>query len=193
MRKSSYGSVEVAPLPPDLQIRLVHVPLSAPLTAAPFPQLLSQKRSKACPPLPNRLMGKGKPTFQEHLRKASEREVVRELPKNHEQHDIGRKLEKVVRRPRSLVKRPTTTTTAVAFIAELGGLIELRRAVAAAVGAGHPERLTCASKTSSARTASGITPGICCFYATLCPERLENERAYVLAPSVTVRFEPKDP
>ena len=39
----------------------------------------------------------------------------------------------------------------MAFITELGGLIELRRTVAAAVGASHSERLTYFSETSSAK------------------------------------------
>jgi hypothetical protein len=102
MSQVASSTIEIAPLPMNLEIGLVDIPGCSGLTTSICSQLISHHRRKPFFPVPNGLMSENKATFKEHLSHITQAQLIAQVPENDKENDICRNL-KIVEESESLI------------------------------------------------------------------------------------------
>jgi len=98
------GTIKVTPLPMYLDVRLINVPRFPSLATAFCPQLLCHQWSKPLFPCSNCLRRKPPSSFEKHLGKISQTQLVSKPPQDNQEDDIGGILQEVERSSRPLIE-----------------------------------------------------------------------------------------
>src|SRR5262249_6927132 len=129
-----------APAPIDPEVRLVRVPLRTALPVPLGPQPVSEQRGEAGLPLAHRLVREDEAALEEHLGQVAQAQLVAQPPEDHQQDEVGRVLQVVVRRAGPLVADPATCRAAEGAVAQ-GGAPPLFDGRGGAVWARHEHLL----------------------------------------------------
>ena len=132
------GTVEITPVPVDLDVRFVHIPALARLAASASPQIFSQRRCELGFPVANRLVAKNDAADEEHLRQVTQCELVAQAPEHNEGDDVAGILRSVQRAGTPLVELPPAGAAAGSAIALDGALTPFRNGRRAAPHTRHP-------------------------------------------------------
>ena len=117
--------IQVAPLSLDSHVCFINMPGNPCLSTTSPPQLIGSQGSKSGFPISHRLMSKRKTTFQEHLSKITQAQLITQPRENDEQGDIRRVFEGVKRSSRSFMKNSLALLTVIGSIAKRGFLTAL--------------------------------------------------------------------
>src|SRR6266567_6179253 len=99
-----HGTIKVTPLSLNLDIRLINVPRFPCLATAFCSQLLCHQWSKPLFPCSNCLIREFPSSFEKHLGKISQTQLVSEPPQDNQEDDIGGIFQEVERRSRPLIE-----------------------------------------------------------------------------------------
>ncbi|MCM8739339.1 hypothetical protein M5E06_35275 [Azospirillum sp. A1-3] len=98
------GPVQVLPLPGDLQVRLIHVPVPADFALAPFAQGPGEQLRQLGFPVAHRLVREDQPAQQQDFCQVAQAELHPEALQHNKKGHIGGDLQPVQQRARALVE-----------------------------------------------------------------------------------------
>src|SRR6202041_702583 len=131
------GTIEITPVPVDLDVRLINVPATAHLATSAPPQIFSHRRRELGFPVANRLVTEHDAADQEHFRQITQGKLIAQAPKHHEGDDVTGVLRSVQNAGTPLIELLAASATAEPAVTLSRALTPFRNRRRAAPNAFH--------------------------------------------------------
>jgi hypothetical protein len=83
------GTIQITPVPVDLDVGLIDIPALTRLAASASPQIFCQCRCELGFPVANRLVAEHDAADQEHLRQITQGKLITQAPEHHEGDNVA--------------------------------------------------------------------------------------------------------